>query len=66
MNLYQGVISFTSSFHDKFYIGSMGMNAKVQGRLPLLQCITFHSLLIFEEICSDEDLSGEAPEEYDS
>jgi hypothetical protein len=44
----------------------MGMNAKVQGRLPLLQCITFHSLLAFEEICSDEDLSGEAPEEYDS
>ena len=28
----------------------MGMNTKVQGRLPLLQCITFHSLLVFEEI----------------
>ena len=27
----------------------MGMNTKVQGRLPLLQCITFHSLLVFEE-----------------
>ena len=40
---------FTSNFHDKFSIGSMGMNTKVQGRLPLLQCITFHSLLVFEE-----------------
>ena len=38
-----------SSFHDKFYIASMGMNTKVQGRLPLLQCITFHSLLVFED-----------------
>ena len=38
-----------SNFHDKFYIGSMGMNTKVQGRLPLLQCIIFHSLLVFEE-----------------
>ena len=28
----------------------MGMNTRVQGRLPLLQCITFHSLLVFEEI----------------
>src|SRR3954471_8076942 len=27
----------------------MGMNTKVQGRLPLHQCITFHSLLVFEE-----------------
>ena len=43
------VIIFTSSFHDKFYIGFMGMNTKVQGLLPLLQCITFHSPLIFEE-----------------
>ena len=30
------------SFHDKFHIVSVGMNTKVQGRLPLLQCITFH------------------------
>ena len=44
------VILFTSSFHDKFYIGSMGMNVKVQGRLPLIQCLTFHSLLVFEEM----------------
>ena len=49
MSLYKEIIIFTSSFHDKFYIGSMGMNTKVQGRLPLLQCITFHSLLVFEE-----------------
>ena len=45
----KGVIIFTSSFHDKSYIGSMGMNTEVQGRLPLLQCITFHSLLVFEK-----------------
>jgi hypothetical protein len=44
----------------------MGMNTKVQGRLPLIRCITFHSLLVFEEICGAEDLSGEAPEKYDS
>ena len=46
----KGIIIITRSFHDKFYIGSMGMNTKVQGRLPLLQCITFHSLLTFEEV----------------
>jgi hypothetical protein len=28
MNLYQGVIIFTRSFHDKIYIVSMGMNTK--------------------------------------
>ena len=37
----KGIIIVTMSFHDKFYIVSMGMNTKVQGRLPLLQCITF-------------------------
>jgi len=41
----EGVIIFSRSFHDKFYIVSMGMNTKVQGRLPLLQCITFQSLV---------------------
>ena len=37
----QEIIVVTRSFHDKFHIVSMGMNTKVQGRLPLLQCITF-------------------------
>ena len=46
----QGIIIVTRSFHDKFYILSMGMNTKVQGRLPLLQCITFHPLLDFDEV----------------
>src|SRR4051812_19187324 len=46
----KGIIIVTRSFHDKFYIVSMGMNSKVQGRLPLLQCITFHSLLDFDEV----------------
>ena len=55
----KGIIIITRSFHDKFYIGSMGMNTRVQGRLPLLQCITFHSLLVFQRKCSAEDLSGE-------
>src|SRR6187399_1020586 len=59
MNLYQGSNSFTSSFHDKFYIGSMGMNTKVQGRLPLIQCLTFHSLLVFEEIVESKNLFDE-------
>jgi hypothetical protein len=45
----KGVI-VTRSFHDRIYIVSMGMNRNVQGRLPLLQCITFHSLLVFEEM----------------
>ena len=51
---HKGIIIITRSFHDKFHIGSMGMNTKVQGRLPLLQCITFHSLLIFEEIAGQK------------
>ena len=44
------IVIITRSFHDRIYIVSMGMNTKVQGRLPLLQCITFHSLLIFQEV----------------
>jgi hypothetical protein len=50
LNLYQGNNWFKRSFHDKFCIESMSKNTKVQGRPPLLQCITFHSLLAFEEI----------------
>src|SRR3954464_1458872 len=46
----KGIIIVTRSFHDKIYIVSMGMNTKVQGRLQLLQCITFHSPLVFEEV----------------
>ena len=49
MNLLQGDNHFKRSFHDKVYIVSMGMNTKVQGRLPLLQCITFHSPLVFRQ-----------------
>ena len=45
-----GVNISTRSFHDKFYIVSMGMNTKVQGRLPLLQHITFHPLLDLDEV----------------
>ena len=45
----KGIILVTRSFHDKFYIISMGMNTKVHGRLPLLQCITFHLLLDLDE-----------------
>ena len=46
----KGVIIVTRRFHDKFYIVSMGMNTKVQGRLPLLQCITYQSLLAVGEV----------------
>ena len=44
------IVIITRSFHDRIYIVSMGMNTKVQGRLPLLQCITLHSLLAFDEV----------------
>ena len=44
------IVIITRSFHDRIYIVSMGMNTKVQGRLPLPQCITFQSLLTFEEV----------------
>ena len=43
------IVIITRSFHDRIYSVSMGMNTKVQGRLPLLQCITFNSLIVFEE-----------------
>ena len=46
----KGIIIITKRFHDKFYIVSVGMNSKVQGRLPLLQCITFHPLLDVDEV----------------
>ena len=36
------IVIIIRSFHDRIYIVSMGMNTKVQGRLPLPQCITFH------------------------
>ena len=61
----QRIITVTRSFHDKFHIVSMGTNTKVQGRLPLLQCITFHPLLDFDEVVVLEILSGATPVEYD-
>ena len=47
---HQGDNYLTRRFHDKLYIVSTGMNTKVRGRLPLLQCIAFHSLLDFDEV----------------
>ena len=41
------IVIIARIFHDRIYIVSMGMNTKVQGRLPLPQCITFHSPLVF-------------------
>jgi hypothetical protein len=40
---------FARSFHDGIH-RFHGHEHKVQGQLPLLQCITFHSLLVFEEV----------------
>ena len=60
----QEIIFVTRSFHDKFYNVSMGMNTKVQGRLPLLQCNTFHPLLAFDEVVILKILSGVTPVEY--
>src|SRR4051812_30642097 len=60
----QGIIIVTRSFHDKFYIVSMGMNTKVQGRLPLLQCITFQFTSWFRRSCHVVILSGVTPVEH--
>ena len=43
----KGIVIISRSFHDRIYIVSMGMNTKVQGRLPLLQ--SFHSRLAFRK-----------------
>ena len=43
------IVIITRSFHDRIY-RVHGHEHKVQGRLPLLQCITFHSLLTFDEV----------------
>jgi len=40
---------FARSFRDGLH-HFHGHEHKVQGRLPLLQCITFHSLLTFDEV----------------
>ena len=46
---FKEIVIIARRFHDRIYIVSMGMNTKVQGRLPLCQCITFHSPLIFQK-----------------
>ena len=65
-DIFKEIVIIARSFHDRIYIVSMGMNTKVQGRLPLLQCITFYSLLAFDEVAVLKTLSGKIPEEYDS
>ena len=40
---------FARSFRDGLH-RFHGHEHKVQGRLPLLQCITFHSLLAFDDV----------------
>ena len=59
------IVIITRSFHDRIYIVSMGMNTKVQGRLPLLQSITLHSLLVLIMALVLKVLPGEIPDEYD-
>ena len=49
-DIFKEIVIIARSFHDRIYIVSMGMNTKVQGRLPLRQCITFHSLLVIEVV----------------
>ena len=65
-DIFKEIVIIARSFHDRIYIMSMGMNTKVQGRLPLLQCITFHSLLALIKALVLKDLPGEIPDEYDS
>ena len=59
------IVIISRSFHDRIYIMSMGMNTKVKGRLPLLQCITFHSLLVSKIVLVSKVLPGEIPDGYD-
>ena len=59
------IVIITRSFHDRIYIVSMGMNTKVQGRLPLPQCIIFHSLLVSIMALVLKVIPGEIPDEYD-
>ena len=35
-DIFKEIVIIARSFHDRIYIVSMGMNTKVQGRLPLL------------------------------
>ena len=49
-DIFKEIVIIARSFHNRIYIMSMGMNTKVQGRLPLLQCVTFHSLLAFDGV----------------
>ena len=59
------IVIVTRSFHDRIYIASMGMNARFKV-LPLLQCITSHSLLALIKALMLKVLPGEIPDEYDS
>ena len=61
----QKIIVVTRSFHDKFYIVSIGMNTKVEGRIPLLNVSPFNSFLGFDEVVLLEFLSGVTQVEYD-
>ena len=60
----KGIIIVTRSFHDKFYIVSMGMNTKVQGRSHFFNVSPFNSLLGFDEVVLLEFLSGVTPIEH--
>ena len=64
-DIFKEIVIIARSFHDRIYIVSMGMNTKVQGRLPLLQCIIFYSLLAFDKVVVLNFLSGVTPVEYD-
>ena len=55
---------FARSFHDGIH-HFHGLEHKVQGRLPLIQRISFHSVLAFDEFVAFEILSGVTPVEYD-
>ena len=46
----QGIIIATRSFHDKFYIVSMGMNTKVQVDSHFFNVIPFIPLFGFDEV----------------
>ena len=56
---------FARSFHDKFHIGSMGMNIEFKVDSHFSKCIPFHSLLAFDEVVVLKVLPGEIPDESD-
>jgi len=64
-NLYQGDTYLTRSFHDKFYIVSMGMNTRFRVDSHFFNAIPFIHFSTSTKL-SCWNLSGITPVEYDA